>query len=116
MIYRTRGEHANTTDAVDITKKNGTLSKKIKIKFSKIYYSMNHNNFLPLKLKIYPISGIAIKTFFAQKRHYGRSWVQDYKIGMFCFSTKYKALRRKSKDWLAQNQDNVSEWEGLLFQ
>ena len=31
---------------------------------------MNHNNFLPLKLKIYPISGIAIKTFFAQKRHF----------------------------------------------
>ena len=70
MIYRTRGEHANTTDAVDITKKNVTLSKKIKIKFSKIYYSMNHNNFLPLKLKIYPISGIAIKTFFTQKRHF----------------------------------------------
>ena len=31
------------------------------------------------------------------------------------------ALRRKSKDWLARNQDNVSEWSdmstrGLLFQ
>ena len=32
-----------------------------------------------------------------------------------------KKLRRKSKDWLARNQDNVSEWgemciRGLLFQ
>ena len=45
---------------------------------------------------------------------------EDYKIGICCFSTKHAALRRKSKDWLAQNQDNVSEWGdvsicGLLF-
>jgi hypothetical protein len=31
------------------------------------------------------------------------------------------AIRRKSKDWLARNQNNVSEWSdmstsGLLFQ
>jgi hypothetical protein len=37
------------------------------------------------------------------------------------FSAKHAALRRKSKDWLAPNQDNVSEWShmslrGLLFQ
>ena len=45
---------------------------------------------------------------------------KDYKIGMCCFSAKHAALRRKSKDWLARNQDNVSEWgdmsiRGLLF-
>jgi hypothetical protein len=33
----------------------------------------------------------------------------------------HAALRRKSNDWLTQNQDNVSEWgdmsiHGLLFQ
>jgi len=33
----------------------------------------------------------------------------DYKICMCCFSTKHAALRRKSKDWLAWNRDNVSE-------
>ena len=42
-------------------------------------------------------------------------------VGICYFSAKYTALRRKSKDWLAQNQDNVSEWgdmsiRGLLFQ
>ena len=47
--------------------------------------------------------------------------VKDYKIDMCCFSTKHVALRRKSKDWLTQNQNNVSEWSdmstrGLLFQ
>jgi len=32
----------------------------------------------------------------------------DYEIGICCFSAKHAALRKKSKDWLAQNQDNVS--------
>jgi hypothetical protein len=43
---------------------------------------------------------------------------KDYKIGIYCFSTKHAALRRKSKDWLAQNRDNVSEMSisELLFQ
>ena len=46
---------------------------------------------------------------------------KDYKIGICCFSAKHAALRRKNKDWLARNQNNVSEWSdmstcGLLFQ
>ena len=46
---------------------------------------------------------------------------KDYKIGICCFSVKHAALTRKSKDWLAQNQNNVSKWSdmstcGLLFQ
>jgi len=35
---------------------------------------------------------------------------KDCKIGICCFSAKHATLRRKSKDWLARNQDNVSEW------
>ena len=46
---------------------------------------------------------------------------KDYIIGICCISAKHAALRRKSKDWLARNQNNVSEWgnmsiRGLLFQ
>ena len=38
-----------------------------------------------------------------------------------CFSAKHTALRRKSKNWMARNQDNVSVWDdmsirGLLSQ
>jgi hypothetical protein len=33
---------------------------------------------------------------------------KDYKIGICCFSAKHAALRSKNKNWLAQNQDNVS--------
>jgi hypothetical protein len=45
----------------------------------------------------------------------------DYEIGICCFSDKLATLMSKSKDWLALNQDNVSEWSdmstcGLLFQ
>ena len=32
---------------------------------------------------------------------------KDYKVGICCFSAKHAALRRKSKDWLARNQNNV---------
>ena len=46
---------------------------------------------------------------------------KHYKIGIFCFSTKHAALSSKIKDWLARNQNNVSEGNdmsmcGLLFQ
>ena len=46
---------------------------------------------------------------------------KDYEIGICCFSAKHTALRRKSKNWLTRNQDNVSELgdmsiRGLLFQ
>jgi hypothetical protein len=46
---------------------------------------------------------------------------KDDKIGICCFSAKHAALRRKSKDWSARNQNNVYEWRdmsirGLLFQ
>ena len=34
---------------------------------------------------------------------------KNYKIGVCCFSAKHTALRSKNKDWLAWNQDNVSE-------
>jgi hypothetical protein len=41
---------------------------------------------------------------------------KHYKIGICWFSAKYAALRSKSKDWLAQNQNDVSwvEWHVYL--
>ena len=34
---------------------------------------------------------------------------KDHKIRICCFPAKHAALRRKSKYWLARNQDNVYE-------
>ena len=53
------------------------------------------------------------------KRRSGQT--KDFKIAICCFSAKHAALRRKNKDWLARDRDNVSEWgslftRGLLFQ
>ena len=38
---------------------------------------------------------------------------KDYEIDMCCFSAKHAALNRQSKDWLALNQDNASEWRDM---
>jgi hypothetical protein len=38
---------------------------------------------------------------------------KEYQIGICCFSAKKASLRRKSKDWLALNQNNVSEWSDI---
>jgi hypothetical protein len=45
---------------------------------------------------------------------------KHYKIGICCFPDKHPVLRRKGKDWVARNQNNVSEWSdmstrGVLF-
>ena len=34
---------------------------------------------------------------------------KDYKVNICCFSAKHPALRGKSKDWCAQNHDNMFE-------
>jgi predicted LPLAT superfamily acyltransferase len=52
---------------------------------------------------------------------YRSGQIKEYQIGICCFFAKHAALRRKSKDWLARNQDNVFEWgdisiHALLFQ
>ena len=46
---------------------------------------------------------------------------KDYTICVCCFFAKPAAIRRKSNDWLARNQNNMSEWNnistrGLLFE
>jgi hypothetical protein len=46
---------------------------------------------------------------------------KDCKISICCFSPKHAPIRNRSKDGLARNQNNLSEWSdmstrGLLFQ
>ena len=38
---------------------------------------------------------------------------KDYEIGICGFSANHGALTRKSKDWLAWNQNNMSEWSDM---
>jgi hypothetical protein len=47
------------------------------------------------------LASIAVDRWFEPRS----GQTKDYKIGLCCFSAKHTVLRRKSKDWLAQNQD-----------
>ena len=38
---------------------------------------------------------------------------KEYTIGICCFSAKSASLRRKIKDWLTRNKNNVSEWSDI---
>ena len=38
----------------------------------------------------------------------------DYKIGICCFSAERTSLMRKNNDWLARNQDDVSDWNNTF--
>ena len=40
---------------------------------------------------------------------------KDHKIGIYCFSASHAAIRRKSKDWLARNQDSESMWIDMFI-
>jgi len=78
----------------------------------KNYISYVHRHPACVKIKIDNLMVISVLASSAVDRGFEPRLGQtkDYKIGICCFSAKHTALRRKSKDWLAQNQDNVSEW------
>ena len=61
------------------------------------------------------ISGIMVSVLAASAVDRGSQLGQTkgYKIGICCFSAKHTALRRKSKDCLARNQNNLSEWNDM---
>jgi hypothetical protein len=54
------------------------------------------------------LNGVMVSVWFET----WSSQTKDWKIGICSFSAsaKHAAFRRKSKDWLTRNQDNVSEW------
>jgi hypothetical protein len=55
-------------------------------------------------------NGVMVSVLATSAVDRGFEQTKDNKIGICCFSAKHAALRRKRKDWLARNQNNVSEW------
>jgi len=53
---------------------------------------------------VYMLASSAVDRLF--KPQSGQN--KDHKIDIYCFYAMHTALRRKSKVWLAQNQDNGS--------
>ena len=52
-------------------------------------------------------------TYSSKMLPYWSGQIKDYKIGIYCLFAKHATLSRKRKDWLARNQNNVSEWSGM---
>jgi hypothetical protein len=63
------------------------------------------------------ISGVMVSVLTLSAVDHGfetrSAQTKDYLIGMCCFSAKHAVFRRKSKDWLSRNQNNVSEWSDM---
>jgi hypothetical protein len=90
--------------------------------YTKSYFTLDN---LIMCTRVNRIGGVMVSVLAssAVNRGFEPRWGQtkDYNIVICCFSAKQAALRRKSKDWLARNPNNVSEWSdmstrGLLFQ
>ena len=65
---------------------------------------------IQLQNKLNRIGGVMVSMLSSSAVDWVRAPVgqtKDSKIGICCFSAKRAALRRKSKDWLAWNQNNV---------
>ena len=60
---------------------------------------------------IYRIGDVMVSVLTSSAVDVGQT--KDFKIGICCLSAKHTALRSKSKDWLARNQNNVSEWSDM---
>ena len=45
----------------------------------------------------------------------GSGQIEGYKIGICCFSAKHATCRRKSKNLLAQIQENMFEWSNIQY-
>ena len=70
-------------------------------------------------LWVWYISGVMVYVVSLSVVHHGFDpWsgqTKDYKIGICWFCDKHATLRSKSRDWLAQNQDNVSKLNNCCF-
>ena len=74
---------------------------------------------LNLTHNLSPIGGVMVSVLASSVVDHGleplSGQTKDYKIGICWFSAKQAALRRKSKDWLTRNQDNVSGWVDMFI-
>ena len=90
-----------------------SLSNKISVKFVVWFhlYLVDFKSSLELVLYVWFISTLnKALNWIEKKKENINGQTKDYiKIGICCFSAKHATLRRKNKDWLARNHDNVSE-------
>jgi len=89
------------------------LSYKYNTCYLNVYEPNIHLNYLndvfhKIKKKLY-ILFMFLCLFLTVLLEWRSGQTKDDKIGPCSFYAKHATLRRKSKDWLARNHDNVSE-------
>jgi len=113
------------TNIIHVTWMFMWLSYKYNTCYLNVYEPNIHLNYLndvfhKIKKKLY-ILFMFLCLFLTVLLEWRSGQTKDDTIGPCSFYAKHATLRRKSKDWLARNHDNVSEWgdmsvRGLLFQ
>ena len=74
------------------------------------------NHFLPQKNRFGGAMVCVLSSSVVDREFEPRSGqTKNYKIGMFCFSAKHAALKKKGQDWLSRNQDNQSACWGHVY-
>ena len=73
------------------------LYKVMKVNFNKLMIYLFGNR----------IGGVMVSVLASSAVEPRSCQTKDYKIGVYSFSAKHAALRRKSKDRLVRNQDSV---------
>ena len=86
------------------------LTKHVLIKDIKLLQDLIHFN------QFYLLSIVIGWHKWCDGQHGFKTWsvqTKDNNIGICNISTKHAASMSKSKDWFAQNHDNVSEWSDM---
>jgi hypothetical protein len=106
-----------------LTNLENSKNKKLINSFTAtLLWKISHSGYSKFRTRIGGVMVSLLASSAVDRRFEPRSGqTKDYKIGICCFSAKHAALRRNNKNWLARNQNNVSEWSnmstrGLLFQ
>ena len=90
-----------------------TVILQLSYTYKLCYLSYRIKEWLIIIISYNRIGGVMVRVFAASVVDRGfeprSGQTNDYKIDICCFFAKYQVLRRKSKDWLARNQDNVSK-------
>jgi hypothetical protein len=85
-----------------------SINKKITKKKKLIMRGQCYNTLTASMVSI-PTLSVVDRGFEHRSGQVRPGQINDNQICIFCFFTKIAALRAKSKDWLAWNQDNVSK-------
>jgi hypothetical protein len=90
------------------------------IEFHKIRLYMHNQTWLKLPYSMLYIilfySGFDLDNFCSRLNHMLGLLVSNSVLSICHFSTMHTTVRSNCKDWLAWNQDNVSEWNKLSIQ